>query len=179
MIEPLEVTASRTESSMVSPTEKLAAMLMEGDRSDPLFVRDAMLRVAALDHEMDELGKIVTAIAERYRVKGERLKADRDLLRGGIETFLIRFTDDGKASYPDAGTAYLQTTKAKLEIVDKDAVEKSYAKAKVSMPTKPEEIDWKQVKETLLARLLDVGELAPGCELIPESKSLRIRSASA
>lgn len=166
-MESLEVSAARHEAQFVSPTDKLAEELVSG--GSPLAVRDAILRIRELEHDKDDLGKTITAIAERYRVKGERIDHEIAQLRSSVEVYLQRFSEDGKASFPDAGTAYLQTVKQKVNVVDKGAFEEWARERGYTV----EAVDTTSAKKAVL----ETGEAAPGVEIEPATTAVRIRGA--
>jgi hypothetical protein len=136
-------------------------------------VRAFTLRIEYTKDEIEPLVAQRDRIVAAYTAKIAAKEAEIAQARESVGAIVERI---GKVNFPDLGTWYERTSKAKLVIADRGAVEQAYAEAQVKLP-EITEVDWKAIEATLRERFAEVGEIHAGCVVTPPSKSLAFRAA--
>lgn len=159
---------------------------------DEMAVRDALLELRALDAERERLNTLAVQIVDRYHGKAEKLRARAELIRQSVQNYITERNGGEKVAFPDVGTAYLTTRKAKLDVTDAveleawlyeqghDAliVEKRTFDAKKTLELLIDEQGWRVAKAGLIVDADgEIVEAVPGVEGKPEGKTLAVRSA--
>jgi len=161
---------------------------------DELRVRDALLELRAMDAERERLADLASQIVARYAEQQARLRERADMIRQSVQNYLTERNGGQKLAFPDVGTAYLTTRKAKAKVVDapalEDWLESSGHGGLVVLKEAP--LDGTKTLELMLDefgwRVMPGGEIAnpdtgeivaevPGIETEPEGKTLAVRSA--
>jgi hypothetical protein len=132
-------------------------------------IRRMMIRLRQVDREREKLTELRNAVVAPYNERIARYNSDEQVIRARLQAFVEAY---GNAAFPDVGTAYLQTQKAKVDVVDaskakKWATDNGFVK---------EEADVTAAKNSLR----DAGEVPPeesGMEWVPERAVLAIRDA--
>lgn len=140
---------------------------LEAEHLDELGVRRLLIRAAQLERDLEKTKTLKQAVTEEYDRQLEALAEQLRWIRGSVQAWVER---NGKASFPDVGTAYLAHQEPKIEIVDKDAF-----KAAVGAMFVKEVFDETGAKGYALERALELGEILPGVQIVPGGPGLRIR----
>lgn len=159
---------------------------------EELHVRALLLELRALEQERQRLSTLAEAIVARYHAKGESLRQRADQIRTSVQTYLAEHNGGQALAFPDVGTAYLTTRKAKPKVVDAAALADWFETEQklIEPPYHAPVFDHKTALELLLdeaglfatpdGRIVDQhGEVfeLPGVEVQPEGKTLAVRSA--
>lgn len=101
--------------------DQLRAAVQDGMRHE-LAVRDALLELARLTREVDDVDTLKRQIVERYDTQLKKKTARMASIRDSLKVYAERF---GKASFPDVGGIHLSTKDkgGKLTVVDAIAFE--------------------------------------------------------
>jgi hypothetical protein len=185
---------------MATPIEQIAAVEPLPDEpaierlaaGDEYAVRDALIELAATKAERERVAAALAYIADRYSARVHALKTREDELRASVQTYLERFNDGKGVSFPDVGTAYLTTRNkgGKVKVTDAELLGDHIDAGGLPVPYGPAPVD----AEAALALILDERDLrptkdgrlvteagevvdVPGLEVLPESKTLGVRSA--
>jgi hypothetical protein len=137
---------------------------------DELAVRSIMIRLEQLGRDADAVKARKAAVVRSYDEQIQRIEEQAEWLRRSLAAWVER---QGKATFPDVGTAYLSSGKPKLRIIDRDAFRDHTADVFVK-----ETWDETWAKNYYLERALESGEVPPGCELVPGGPELRVRKAA-
>lgn len=170
-----------------------------GDSLDPgnwdeLQVRDALVLLKALDAEAHRLDDLANQIVDRYMARKKKLVERADAIRASVKTYIERFNGGEKLSFPDVGTAYLTTRKAKVSVTDPAELENWMAMegrdacvvlkeapmdAKATLELLFDEMGWRVADNGLIVDSDGeiVAELPEGIDTTPEGKTLAVRSA--
>jgi len=147
---------------------------LAGERmASPMSVRDVLLRIAALEERRAQLEALKRSIIDRYDHSIIQLDRQIQRFRQSVEAWIIDVNEGRSVSFPDVGTAYLQTVAEKVEVADRDAFEE-WARGREILK---QVVDVTRAKGEALSLLKTTGEIPPGAEYVPERKALRIRRA--
>ena len=139
------------------------------DGLGPLPGRLELIRILKGEGEIERLKGILAAITEAYRHRIERHEAAISVHRASVVAMLEH---GEKVSFPDLGTAYLTTLRARIEILDKTAAEMAAEEFRCTMQV----ADMKALKTKVMAQVTDgTGEIPPGMQFVPERKSVTIK----
>lgn len=108
-----------------TPDYDVAALLSDcanGDDPNPLAVRDALIELARLSKQADEVDAVRKQIVERYADRMKQLAGRAQALRDSLQVYAERY---GKASFPDVGGIHLTTQNkgGKAVVVDAEKFE--------------------------------------------------------
>jgi hypothetical protein len=146
-----------------------------GERmASPMRVRDVLLRIAALEERRAQLEALKRSIIDRYDHSITQLDRQIQRFRQSVEAWILQANEGRSVSFPDVGTAYLQTVAEKVEVADREAFERWAQSRRILR----EVVDLPRAKEEALRLLKATGEIAPGAEYVPERKALRIRKVA-
>lgn len=149
-----------------------AVVPREGDLETLVDVRATMILEGQIASKIEKTKATKRAVVDSYDHEIAALEERREGYRGQIERFLEASGEN--AEFPDVGTAYLATEPEKMELVDAAAIPDDLRKT-FTLTHTVEKLDVAAVKSEALERLRETGELVPGFDLKPETKSLRIR----
>ncbi len=138
---------------------------------DEFAVRQALIRIRAVELEQARLKDTLAQISDRYGLRLDKLAREREELRAGIQTFLERFNDGKSIAFPDAGTAYLTSRPGGVKVADRKQFE-----AWALETFKPiETADTTTALEQAATLHAELGQLAPGCEFQEPTRTLGVR----
>lgn len=137
---------------------------------DELAVRGILIRLQQLDADRERVEATKRAVVESYDQSLSAIAEQSDWLRRSLAAWVER---NGTAKFPDVGTAFLATGKAKVRIVDRDAFREATKDVFVK-----ETWDETWAKNYATERAVEDGELLPGVELVPGGPELRVRRAA-
>lgn len=142
---------------------------IEGQQLDIIDKNMAVKMMAKLDNIQVRMQDLEDYKAEKVRLLDEKinkLERESQIIREGLEAFIVEHNDGENISYPDIGTAYV-SQKTKIEIDDEDTLmdhlestlseedKKKYIKIKKS-------IKKRNFKKYADERLKRTGQLLPG-----------------
>lgn len=139
---------------------------------DKLGVRDLLIAIQAAEDELAELEELKQQIVGRYESTENRLKQRIEQMRGSVMVWIERMNEGEKVSFPDAGTAFIQTRPPNVRIVNDDMFEEwARMRGHVGVMT--------SIALGEARRLHKEGaELPPGTDLSEATSSLSIRRPS-
>lgn len=140
--------------------------------ADVVSARRLMISIRQLAKEIEQTKATKAAVVASYDAKVDTLEERKTKAEGYLRAYLTNANGGEKLALPDVGTAYLATSKPKIEIVDKATVESVFG----TLFTKAV-FDLTAFKKSALENALDTGEIPPGCQFVPETQDLRIREA--
>lgn len=148
--------------------------LPEGPIDDPLLARRNLIALATIGRKKAKLQAAMAAIQGEYQQRIDDLEAVEGRIRESLTVYLER---GGECSFPDVGSAHLQTRKPSVKVVEDEAFAawliKGDQAACVSVDQRYSFTP--QAKKFAAAALRDQGILAPGTELVPEATSLVVK----
>lgn len=168
----LAVAAAEAEDEYTLGVDELHELVTMGMASE-MRVRDALLRIAALEERRARLAQTKMAVIDRYDHALAAVERQIDRFRQAVETWIVEANGGKAVSFPDVGTAYLQAQKPRVEVADRDAFERWATERRYVR----EVVDLALAKAEALRLIQETGEIAPGAEYVPERKALRIRRA--
>lgn len=142
----------------------------EGEEGVPALVgRAELYRIHKAEREIDRLKGILAAITEAYR---QRIDRHEDAIAYHRASLVQMLEHGEKVSFPDLGTAYLTTVRARVEVTDRQMAEK-VAEELGCMVAVP---DMKALKARVASQVTEgTGEIPPGFEFVPERKTVTVK----
>ena len=140
--------------------------------ADVVSARRLMIAIRQLAKEIEQTKQTKAAVVASYDARLDTLEERKAKAEGHLRDYLINANGGENLALPDVGTAYLATSKPKIEITDMALVKSrwgdQYTK-QIFDPTK--------FKQTALKHMQETGEIPEGCAFVPETQDLRIREA--
>lgn len=136
---------------------------------DVMGARAMMIRRAQIEREIEKTIETKRAVVDSYDGQIERLAEDKRFIDEALTAYVAAAGENLK--FPDVGTAYLATDKPKM-LVDRDQIPDE-----MKVLFEKSSFDEAAYRAHALDTFLGTGEILPGCEVVEESKSLRVRKA--
>lgn len=158
---------------------------------DEMQVRDALLELKALEAEAHRIDDLANQIVDRYMLRKRKLVQRADAIRESVRNYITERNGGEKIAFPDVGTAYLTTRKAKIKVADPELFESEALNHLVETGAVYDQtFNAKRALELVLDELgltvTTTGELVTstgeifdlnGVEVTPEGKTLAVRGA--
>ena len=154
---------------------------IKGEELEIADKQTAVKMMAKLDNLQARIEDLSDYKSEKVRLLNEKLdklKNEAEVIREGLESFIVDHNDGENLSYPDVGTAYV-SQKTKISVSDNEAamnyLESLPEEEKNEMIRVKKSIKKRNFKEYAKNRLQSTGMLLPGTEQV-EKKTFVYRS---
>lgn len=137
---------------------------------DELEARTALIAIEKSERDAAHFKRLKGRIVEQYDAKIAAATERAQFLRTQLLGYVKR---EGKASFPDVGTAYTSKTKSKVVVSDPEIVRREFGALFVRDPT----FDETAFRQWAIERFETTGEIPPGCDVVPAGETLAIRKA--